>query len=424
MTCRRIRHAAAGLFLLAACLPAAVEDTALPVAASLDTRRTTVYVGETFDLKLTLHTQGPPLGKLAALDRLPAQDKLHLGSFRELPGESVLKGRTVTQTRRYRSRARAVAAGALHLEPVLDVKVLMSKDPTTRSEIWKDVKVRVRPLDLMVLPLPDAGRPDDYSGAVGAFDFDVRCSPRRVAPGDLVTLAMSITGSGFLGELDAPRAGPNPDIKTYTPRRVDDFSPAAAAFEQIVIPCSTNVTAIPPVSFTFFHPDKSRYETLVRGPFPLHCVARRPVRGDGSRVSAPRPCRAPSAAWACMIAAAGLAFLAWAWRLCRRSQTRWSAVLLSLAIALLLGGVGGFASRATQARPAAFTAERVIARLAPAHRAAPLFDVPAGTRLCRLSSQKGWVRVSCDAGTGWVPNRVLSCPRGTGYPGPETEPGR
>src|SRR6185436_8246045 len=41
---------------------------------------------------------------------------------------------------------------------------------------------------LTVLPLPDADRPADFSGAVGRFDLDVRVAPLTLAVGDPVTV--------------------------------------------------------------------------------------------------------------------------------------------------------------------------------------------------------------------------------------------
>jgi hypothetical protein len=44
--------------------------------------------------------------------------------------------------------------------------------------------------------LPEEGRPDNYSGAVGQFVFDVKVKPTEVALGDPITITLQITGEG------------------------------------------------------------------------------------------------------------------------------------------------------------------------------------------------------------------------------------
>lgn len=122
-------------------------------------------------------------------------------------------------------------------------------------------------IPLTVMPLPQEGRPADFSGAVGNFDFQLEASPRELKAGDPVTLKGIILGRGNFSTVTIPKMESSPDFKVYEPqvKKEDDYR----AFEQVVMPLSDKVKEIPRIGFNFFNPESGRYESLVRGPFPI-----------------------------------------------------------------------------------------------------------------------------------------------------------
>jgi hypothetical protein len=89
-----------------------------------------------------------------------------------------------------------------------------------------------------------------------------------VAVGDLVTVLMRIEGDGWLEQATPPRLLAGADFRTYDPKPVPDFKGPGKAYEQIVVPVSTNAAGIG-VSFCFFDPRAGAYRTVTRGPFRL-----------------------------------------------------------------------------------------------------------------------------------------------------------
>ena len=71
------------------------------------------------------------------------------------------------------------------------------------------------PLALTVAPLPDADRPASFSGAVGAFDFDVAAAPRELAAGDPVTVTLTIRGRGYLEGVAPPAFTSDDALRVY-----------------------------------------------------------------------------------------------------------------------------------------------------------------------------------------------------------------
>jgi len=60
-------------------------------------------------------------------------------------------------------------------------------------------------LTLTVLPLPEAGRPDDFGGAVGRFTVRAEASPDELHVGESLKLLLHVEGEGDLEHFDAPR---------------------------------------------------------------------------------------------------------------------------------------------------------------------------------------------------------------------------
>ncbi len=138
----------------------------------------------------------------------------------------------------------------------------------------KTVSVASSPTSLKTLPLPEEGRPDTFSGAVGHFELRAEADPRQVAAGDPITLRFTLRGNGNLERLQAPRLADSAKWKTYpsNARPSPDGSEkdaAQRAFEQAVIPLDAAVQTVPPVSWSYFDPEARRYVTLTTPALPL-----------------------------------------------------------------------------------------------------------------------------------------------------------
>ena len=68
--------------------------------------------------------------------------------------------------------------------------------------------------------LPEDNRPDDFSGAIGQFDFQASVAPLQVKAGDPLTLKMDIKGSGNFKNLKMP-VFKAPGFKSYEPQIKD-----------------------------------------------------------------------------------------------------------------------------------------------------------------------------------------------------------
>ena len=130
-------------------------------------------------------------------------------------------------------------------------------------------------LKIEVLPLPEQGRPEEFTGAVGRFQLSVEAQPTQVAVGDPVTLRVLVEGEGNMAAvqpLQVDAAG----VKLYDPkveeeeRVTNGVYGGRRLFEYILIPEQGGTLNIPPLRFAFFDPHQARYEVLESAPITIH----------------------------------------------------------------------------------------------------------------------------------------------------------
>ncbi len=143
----------------------------------------------------------------------------------------------------------------------------------------KEVKIASPAQKLTVLSLPEQGKPQGFSGAIGDFRLKVSASPLELSLGDPVTLNMVVSGVGNFARVGAPQMQQKlKGWKSYTPS--SEFVEEGSAergrkvFEQALVLKDTTVTAIPAMKFSYFDPDSNSYKTLRSDPIPIQISGR------------------------------------------------------------------------------------------------------------------------------------------------------
>ena len=410
------------LLLSSAALAQAPQQIAGPqVSAKLTTTRAQRFHGEKFLLTLTIVSRNASLGNQFNLSRLPANSIITLGTFNELASTQRRMDGVTEETRKFQCEANAVRTGRLHMAPILHFEI-KKRERFLLGSVWvsSSRRISVAPLDLEIIPLPENGQPDSYTGAIGTFSFDVEVRPREVMVRELVTVSMKIKGIGRLEGITCPAVQGLPDLKTYPPRVIAS-SPVLLDFEQTVIPQSTNFSSIPALEFAYFDPGARRYRIIRRGAFPLKYrsgeteVAYTPFRPEGpqviqktaveqvaSLVGSTRADYYRTATFiltlvASLIALGGLVHIAMS-----RRTWKQGAVLLLIATA---GGLTAVWTRHTgmQLVPDRALARATTVRLAPAHTALRSFGLPKGSVIKVREQWEHWLKIETEGKSGWVP---------------------
>jgi hypothetical protein len=245
--------------------------------ARFSTQPTRLYAGQLFDLTLAIYITGDTLDKSITISGMPPPNALHCNPFQELPVQQEAVEDRLYEVRRFRARSMAPAAGPLVIAPTLQGTLLRE----TRSYFFVQRQTfptafSTEPFVLTILPLPTQGCPPTFSGAIGDFRLVAKASPVDIAVGDLVTIEVVIEGIGLPEALTPPTLPPVNGVKAYEVKPVPaEDSASTRTFRQTVVPTDPSVSALPALSFTFFNPRTSQYETKTVGPFPLTFHAER-----------------------------------------------------------------------------------------------------------------------------------------------------
>ena len=121
---------------------------------------------------------------------------------------------------------------------------------------------------LDVRPLPEAGRPADFSGAVGSYRLKIGVDRSTVELGEAVAVRATVEGEGSLQSAEPPRLSAPPDVKVYEPKVVDDTRVGAShlgsrkTWEWVVVPLAPGTVRLPEPRFSYFDVATGSYKEL------------------------------------------------------------------------------------------------------------------------------------------------------------------
>jgi hypothetical protein len=131
----------------------------------------------------------------------------------------------------------------------------------------QDVVLRAPVATLDVREVPAAGRPPEFSGAVGHFTMTASADPTRTRTGEPITLALRVEGTGGFDRVRVAGLPGSSDWKTYSPSAAE--SEGEKTFKQPLVALHAGITAIPSASFSFFDPDAARFVSVSTAPIPI-----------------------------------------------------------------------------------------------------------------------------------------------------------
>ena len=119
-----------------------------------------------------------------------------------------------------------------------------------------------------VKPLPEAGKPDDFSGAVGDFDFKVTPSKTNLKHGESLDLVVSVTGKGNLKLFSLPKPVVPNALEMYDAVHSENISTPLSGMagkssdSYAIIPQYRGNYPVKPMQFSYFDLSSGSYKTL------------------------------------------------------------------------------------------------------------------------------------------------------------------
>ena len=193
------------------------------------------------------------------------------------------------QTQRIRGKTFWVQEQVRRLYPqrtgriVIEPATLILPVPGGRKTLKTD------PLKLTVRPLPEAGKPAQFSGAVGEYQISAYVDRRTIEAGRALTLSVQISGRGSMQTVTAPKLPAIPGVVVNGPNLVEGAAPTTRTYAYALIPAQSGTLRIPAIAYIYFDPSRAVYATAQTTPIP---VSVRPNPNDVADVAAaPSPWR-------------------------------------------------------------------------------------------------------------------------------------
>jgi len=123
------------------------------------------------------------------------------------------------------------------------------------------------PITVNVKPLPETGKPQDFSGGVGDFKVAAALSRDSSVGGEPLTLTVKVAGTGNIGLVGEPKLGAISGVKVLSPetkqntRTSDGRVAGERAFNYPLIPTADGKFVIPEITLGFFNPKTGSYYT-------------------------------------------------------------------------------------------------------------------------------------------------------------------
>ena len=163
--------------------------------------------------------------------------------------------------------------GELVLEP-LSLEITADV-PTNRRDFFGGViysstnkVVSAGKRTIKVKPLPQEGKPDNYTGAVGDFNLFVEPSKKILNAGESLQLNVRVKGKGNLKLFQLPALKVPAAVEVYDPEYNEDVTTTYSGMQGEVsenytlVPGYKGKYPVPPVEFSYFNPSTNRYYTL------------------------------------------------------------------------------------------------------------------------------------------------------------------
>jgi len=134
------------------------------------------------------------------------------------------------------------------------------------------VVVASEPVEIEVLPLPEAGRPRDFSGLVGEFEIAATLDKDRVQTNEALTYRVRVEGSGNLRTLSEPNISFPADFEVYPPEISEQIGDAGSeirgskTFEYVLIPRAPGRRELQPVELNYFDVGRGTYASAATRP--------------------------------------------------------------------------------------------------------------------------------------------------------------
>ncbi len=129
--------------------------------------------------------------------------------------------------------------------------------------------LKTKSVALNVQPLPEIGKPANFDGAIGEYSMRTSVDRRRLEVRNALTLSVTITGTGNISTVTAPKLRPLSGFRTDPPILAQRNSANTRLYQYAIIPLKSGILQLPGIEFSYFNPTKETYQTSKTGAISL-----------------------------------------------------------------------------------------------------------------------------------------------------------
>lgn len=150
----------------------------------------------------------------------------------------------------------------------------MFDDPFGNNVTYQDYTYNITstPIPIHVKPLPDKGKPANFSGAVGQYSISASVDKNSLSTSDAGTLTVTVSGTGNINLLSAPAIPFPSSFESYDPKITDKINNqsnpygGSRTFSYAFMPRAAGTYTLPPIQFSYFDPGSGTYKTVQTEP--------------------------------------------------------------------------------------------------------------------------------------------------------------
>lgn len=126
--------------------------------------------------------------------------------------------------------------------------------------------LKTHSIELNIKPLPERGRPVNFTGAVGKYQIQTEIDKTEVSVGQPLTLNIVLSGTGNIETCPKPDIPEIEDFKRYKPtEKISTFNESSKLkgeifWEYVLIAQKAGNYTIPSIRYNYFSPDTETYE--------------------------------------------------------------------------------------------------------------------------------------------------------------------
>ncbi|MDE0314937.1 MAG: BatD family protein [Candidatus Poribacteria bacterium] len=180
----------------------------------------------------------------------------------ELPNE---KGVTVQiqgkkfQVQEYVRRLYPQKTGQILIQPA-QLKLPIKGNPKT---------LKTKSVPLNVQPLPEVGKPANFTGAVGKYSITTQVDRRKLEVRQALTLSLQITGSGNVKTVTPPKIPAIKGFRINSQNLANTTNSNTNVYTYALTPLKAGILQIPAIEYVFFNPTNGTYQTTQTTPIPI-----------------------------------------------------------------------------------------------------------------------------------------------------------